>query len=155
MATATAYGFKEKDTIDCVVIGGYLSKGDPSLFGKYRWFLVACYDDKNDEFQALCKVGHREGMSSEELVKQTEFFKQHIIDSPRSNYRVDPGLEPDHWFKPAQVWEIACMNLTLSPVWKVGAGLVDPKKGIHLRGLRFIRTQYGKRPEQATASPSR
>ncbi|XP_076156354.1 DNA ligase 1 isoform X2 [Alosa pseudoharengus] len=136
------------DTVDLCVVGAYLGKGKRA--GGYGGFLLACYDEDNEEFQSVCKIGT--GFKDEDLEQHYNFLKEHILPKARPYYRVDQSAEPDVWLDAVQVWEVKCADLSLSPVYKAGMGLVDPEKGISLRFPRFLRIRDDKKPEDATSA---
>lgn len=136
------------DTIDVVVIGGYYGKGKRT--GNFGGYLVSVYDEENEEFQSLCKLGT--GFKDEDLDKHSLFFKQNQIPGPKVYYNVDDSIKPDVWFDAVQVWEIKCADLSISPIYRAGVGLVEADKGISLRFPRFIRVREDKNPEDATSA---
>eukprot|EP00026_Physarum_polycephalum_P001905 Phypoly_transcript_01908.p1 GENE.Phypoly_transcript_01908~~Phypoly_transcript_01908.p1 ORF type:complete len:972 (+),score=243.78 Phypoly_transcript_01908:40-2955(+) len=136
------------DTVDIVPIAAWYGKGKRT--GLYGAFLLACYDDDNEEYQTVCKIGT--GFSDEDLAKHTEELKKFAIDNPRPYYRVSDTLKPDVWLEPAQVWEVLAADLSISPVHSGATGIVDPAKGIALRFPRFLKIREDKNPENATTA---
>lgn len=136
------------DTVDAVVIGAYYGKGKRT--GAYGGFLLACYDEENEQFQTVCKLGT--GFKDEDLEAHTNFLKQHVIEKPKSYYDYSETLKPDVWFEAVQVWEIKCADLSLSPVHKAAVGALEIGKGISLRFPRYLRIREDKKPEEATSA---
>lgn len=71
---------------------------------------------------SLLQIGT--GFSDDDLQKHSETFKALVIPKPKSYYRYNQQLEPDHWFDAVQVWEVKCADLSLSPVHTAAEGMV-------------------------------
>jgi DNA ligase-1 len=108
------------DSVDLVVIGGYLGRG--KRVGTYGAYLMACYDPEKDEFQSVCKVGT--GLKDDDLIRLYEKVKPTILGSGKRplNYNVGDPLTPDHWFEASFVWELQAADLSMSNVHKGGIG---------------------------------
>ncbi|KAI8139140.1 ATP-dependent DNA ligase [Fennellomyces sp. T-0311] len=137
------------DSIDLVVIGAFLGKGKRTQV--YGSFLLACYDPMSGDYQTVCKIGT--GFSDENLKDFYERLKDHEVPAAPRYYQLgDNPVTPDVWFSPKQVWEVKCADLSISPRYMAGVGLVDEAKGISLRFPRFIRFRDDKEPEDCTTS---
>jgi len=134
------------DSIDVVPIGAFYGKGKRT--GAYGAFLLAVYDQENEEFQTVCKAGT--GFSDEDLVTHYNFFKDRTVPSAEANYNVSDRMVPDVWFEACQVWEIRAADLSISPVHTSAMGVKADGKGIGLRFPRFLRIREDKSPEDAT-----
>ncbi len=133
------------DTLDLVVVGGFLGKGQRS--GTFGSLLMACYDPESDTFKTVCKVGT--GFTEDDFKKLEEILNPRKLE--HKHPRVNSILEADMWFEPYLVLEITGAELTLSPVHTCGWGKVAQNRGLGLRFPRFTgRYRFDKRPEDAT-----
>ncbi len=62
------------------------------------------------------------------------------------------GPEPDVWFEPREVWEMAFADITLSPTYTAAIGLVSDSRGLSLRFPRFLRKRDDKGLDEASTS---
>jgi len=136
------------DSIDVVPIGAFYGKG--KRHGAYGAFLLAIYNEEEEEFQTVCKAGT--GFSDEDLKTHYEFFKNKTTPQPNSAYNVTKPVSPDVWLEPCQVWEIKAADLSISPVHTCAIGVKADGKGIGLRFPRFLRIRDDKQPEDSTSS---
>lgn len=87
------------DSLDLVVIGGYYGRGKRT--GVYGGFLLATYDEENEKYQAICKLGT--GFSEADLETHSSSLREIVIDGPKPYYDISDGIRPDLWFEAAQV----------------------------------------------------
>ncbi|XP_022755568.1 DNA ligase 1-like isoform X2 [Durio zibethinus] len=112
------------DTLDLVPIAAFHGRGKRTGF--YGAFLLACYDDSNEEFQSICKIGT--GFTEAELEERSTSLRSKVIPEPKSYYRYSEMIKPDVWFEATEVWEVKAADLTISPVHRASIGIVDPDK---------------------------
>uniref|UniRef100_A0A7S4PA64 ATP-dependent DNA ligase family profile domain-containing protein n=1 Tax=Paramoeba aestuarina TaxID=180227 RepID=A0A7S4PA64_9EUKA len=134
------------DSLDLVPIAAYFGKGKRT--GVYGGFLLACYNDTEDTYQTITKIGT--GFSDEDLVKWTEKLKETVLPSPPNYFDISDSNKPDVWFEPTYVWEIRAADLSLSPAYMAAIGIAAPDRGISLRFPRFLRLREDKAPSDAT-----
>lgn len=140
------------DSLDLVVIGGYIGKGKRT--GWYGGFLLAAYNQDTGDYETVCKIGT--GFSEELLQKLHDVLKPTEMEKPKPSFVYDTNnsnAKPDVWFEPTTLFEVKIADLTTSPVYKCGATYIgDGEKGISLRFPRFIQLRTDKSPEDATSS---
>lgn len=135
------------DSLDLVVVGAFAGRGRRK--GWYGALLMAAYNEDEDVFETVCKLGT--GFDDPLLASMPEKFAQHKLEQRHA--RVRSGLEADWWFAPAIVAEVRGAELTLSPVHVAGKGAFRPDSGLAVRFPRFTgRWRDDKAPEDATTT---
>ena len=135
------------DSLDLVVIGGFFGKGRRT--GSYGTLLLASYDEDEDMFASICKVGT--GFSDEDLDQLYQILQPKV--TIKKNPRIESEMEADVWFEPELVIEVVASEITLSPIHKAARDKVRKDAGLALRFPKFtgkIRTE--KMAEDASTS---
>ena len=126
------------DSLDLVVVGAFFGKGRRT--GKYGTLLVATYNDEEDTFPSVCKVGT--GFTDESLDQLYQILSPKV--TLKRNPRIVSEMEANVWFEPELVIEIVASEITLSPIHKTSLGKIKENTGLALRFPKFtgkIRTE--------------
>lgn len=142
-----SYKAEVQDTFDLVPVGAFSGRGRRA--GSYGALLMAVYNPKTEVFETLCKLGS--GFKDEDLVNLPKMMQPYL--TKQKHPRVNSFMQPDFWFIPSTVLEVAADEITLSPLHTCGWNLIRPRSGLALRFPRFTGNwRKDKGPEDATTS---
>ncbi|OAX84245.1 hypothetical protein ACJ72_01385 [Emergomyces africanus] len=136
------------DTLDLIPIAAWHGQGR-----KAKWWspiLLAVRNSETGLLEAVtkCISGFTDKFYQSNKEKYAE-GSNNIISRP--NY-VEYRNDPEVWFEPQEVWEVAFADITLSPTYTAAIGLVSEERGLSLRFPRFIRVREDKGIEEASSS---
>ncbi len=119
------------DSLDLVVIGGFFGKGRRT--GNYGTLLLATYNEDDDSFTSICKVGT--GFTDDDLDQLYQILHPKV--TIKKNPRIDSEMEADVWFEPELVVEVVASEITLSPIHKAARDIIRKDAGLALRFPKF------------------
>lgn len=152
-----SYSSKIDDTIDCLVLGYDFGKGKRASFG-IGAFLVGVYDEKNDQFMTVAKIGT--GLTDDEWRELKDKSETLKVEIRPVAYEVDKMMSCDVWISPAIIVEIKADEITRSPVHTAGRVMKPSKSGSSqdvdvpgyaLRFPRLVRFRTDKSPTEVTS----
>jgi len=132
------------DTIDVVIVGYYFGHGVRAQFG-FGGFLGAVYDEEEDRFKTVTKVGS--GFTEQQMVELKRMLDRiRLKEKPKS---LDSEITPDVWVEPKYVVTLTADEITRSPTHTCGKTKTESGYA-----LRFPRLTGGirsdKSPKDAT-----
>ncbi len=132
------------DTVDIVIIGYYLGKGQRQEF-EFGGLLAAVLNEETDEFETIAKIGS--GFSEDEMTSFEKMLDEiKVKEKPKG---VNSKLTPDFWVKPKYVITVAADEITLSPMHTCG---MVGETGYALRFPRMMSLRDDKGPDEATTT---
>jgi DNA ligase-1 len=140
------YATKLGDTLDLVVVGAFAGRGKRA--GTYGSVLCAAYNDDEDTFETVCRVGT--GFTDQQLAALEKKLRPHRRKKKAPRLKIAKEQKPDFWFDPALVAEVKGAEITRSPTHTCGRDK-KRKRGWALRFPRFQRWRE-KDPGQATTT---
>lgn len=138
------------DSLDLIPIAGWHGQGRKSQW--WSPILLAVRDPESGQLQAVCKC--ISGFTDKFYKENKEFYDEEgpNVLSGKPGYVEYNAGNPDVWFEPQEVWEMAFADITLSPVYTAAIGLVNEDRGLSLRFPRFLKKREDKSIEEASTS---
>ncbi|CAK7217237.1 hypothetical protein SBRCBS47491_003096 [Sporothrix bragantina] len=119
--------------------------------------VTKCMSGFTDAFYKANRAFYDDGQGGNE--EDDDNDKNDDGDDPSKNTRSSKpsfveysGPEPDVWFEPQEVWEMAFADITVSPTYTAAIGLVNESRGLSLRFPRFLRKRDDKGIDEASTS---
>lgn len=131
------------DSVDMVVVGYYYGSGRRADFGVGA-ILCAVLNEKNDTYDAICKVGT--GMDDSTLKNIFERLELIREEGVPMDVRYVESLTPDVWVKPKFVVSVEADEITRN----ISDGKKDIGAGLSLRFPRLVEFDRDKLPEDIT-----
>ncbi|KAL8726917.1 MAG: hypothetical protein Q9166_006406 [cf. Caloplaca sp. 2 TL-2023] len=136
------------DTIDLIPIAGWHGQGR-----KAKWWspiLLAVRNPTTGSLEAVtkCISGFTDKFYQANKEKYAEGGDNVIA---RPSY-VEYAGNPDVWFEPQEVWEMAFADITKSPTYLAAIGLVSEDRGLSMRFPRFLKVREDKGIDEASSS---
>jgi DNA ligase 1 len=125
------YRTELSDTVDLVIVGAFAGRGRRA--GTYGAVLLAAYDPDAELYRTVTKCGT--GFSDADLASLPERLAP--LARAEKPARVDARQQPDFWFEPGVVIEVLSAELTLSPHYSAGWGVIKEDAGLAMRFPRF------------------
>ncbi len=139
------YSSELVDSLDLVIVGAFYGKG--RRVGKYGALLLCAYDDEQNIFKTVSKVGT--GFTDEHLALFYDMLNPYKLS--KRDPRVESKIEADVWFEPRIVIEVIASEITLSPLHTTAMDLIRKGSGLALRFPKFTgRIRDDKKAEDAT-----
>lgn len=138
------------DSLDLIPIAGWHGQGRKAAW--WSPILLAVRDPESGQLQAVCKC--ISGFTDAFYKANKEFYDEdgpNILPGKPGYVEYNAG-NPDVWFEPQEVWEMAFADITLSPVYTAAIGLVNEDRGLSLRFPRFLRKREDKSIDEASTS---
>jgi len=138
-----SYG-KSVDTIDGVVVGYYLGRGQRAEF-EFGGVLVAVFNPDSGKLETLAKVAS--GFSEDEMVELRKLLEGIRTAAPPAN--LEYKIDVDYWVEARYVVEVAFDDITQSPNHTCG---MRQGKGYALRFPRIVKLREDKSVKEITTT---